>query len=61
MLLPRLPILQQIILSLPAAGATYRAVGDQVQRHLIAGIWYQGARCRSAAEAERIAAQLNAL
>jgi hypothetical protein len=61
MLLPRLPILQQILMSLPAAGADYRAVENQIQRRLFAGVWYQGTRCRSAAEAERIVAQLNAL
>lgn len=61
MLIPRLPILQQILLSLPAKGGTYRAVGNQVNRRLLPGIWYQGARCNTPAEADRIAAQLNAL
>ncbi len=45
---------------LPAAGI-YRAEGNRIQRRLIAGVWYDADRCRSAAEAERIAAQLNSL
>ena len=57
MLLPRLPLLDKIL----KAPGTYRTEGAHIQRRLFAGVWYDAAHCATPAEAERIAAQLNAL
>ena len=57
MLLPRLSILDRLL----KAPGTYRVVGARIHRHLFAGVWYDAAHCATPAEAERIAAQLNAL
>jgi hypothetical protein len=55
------PMLQTLLNRLLPAAGIYRAAGDRIQRRIIAGVWYDADRCRSAAEAERIAAQLNSL
>ena len=57
MLLPRLPLLDKIL----KAPGTYRVVGARIHRRLFAGVWYDAAHCVTRAEAERIAAQLNAI
>jgi hypothetical protein len=57
MLLPRLPLLDQIL----KAPGTYRTEGARIHRRLMPGVWYDAAHCASPAEAERIASQLNAL
>jgi hypothetical protein len=57
MLLPRLPLLDKIL----KAPGIYRTEGARIQRRLFAGVWYDAAHCATPAEAERIAAQLNAL
>ena len=58
MLLPRLPLIGRL---LPAHGADYRTNGNHIERRLFGSVWYDAATCRSDAEAQRIAAQLNAL
>jgi hypothetical protein len=57
MLLPRLPLLDQIL----KAPGQYRTEGNHIHRHLFAGIWYDAATCATPATAERIARDLNAL
>ena len=58
MLLPRLPLLDRI---LKAGGKLYRVQGAHIHLRLMPGIWYDAAHCATSSEAERIAAQLNAL
>lgn len=57
MLLPRLPLMDRLL----KAPGTYRTEGVRILHRLMPGVWYDAAHCSSAAEAERIASQLNAL
>ena len=57
MLLPRLPLLNQIL----KAPGQYRTEGNHIHRLLFAGIWYDAATCATPATAERIARDLNSL